>query len=182
MKKIPSLFERDWSGDKRKVIEGPPRVDVTGAVPTRKYDGMAVMVRDGKLYRRYDAKHGKPQPEDFELVEQDDTTGHCVGWVPVKPDDPSNKHILGTPMPMEDGTYEFCGPKSQGNNEHLAIHQFIKHGSVEYPVILTEYVPIREFLQAIHIEGLVWWRDGVPIAKIKRKDFGFEWPVKEDKK
>lgn len=29
------------------------------------------------------------------------------------------------------------------------------------------------------IEGLVFWFNGEPICKIKRTDFGFDWPVKE---
>ena len=28
-------------------------------------------------------------------------------------------------------------------------------------------------------EGLVFWKDGIPQCKIKRSDFGFEWPVKK---
>ena len=29
------------------------------------------------------------------------------------------------------------------------------------------------------VEGLVFWKDGEPQCKIKRSDFGFEWPVEE---
>lgn len=29
------------------------------------------------------------------------------------------------------------------------------------------------------IEGIVFWKDGAPCCKIKRSDFGFEWPVKD---
>ena len=28
------------------------------------------------------------------------------------------------------------------------------------------------------IEGIVFWKDGAPQCKIKRTDFGFEWPIK----
>lgn len=30
------------------------------------------------------------------------------------------------------------------------------------------------------IEGLVFWLDGEPVCKIKRTDFGLEWPVKKE--
>ena len=30
-------------------------------------------------------------------------------------------------------------------------------------------------------EGIVFWKDGEPQCKIKRSDFGFEWPIKEAK-
>lgn len=38
---------------------------------------------------------------------------------------------------------------------------------------------IREYLRNNPIEGLVFWKDGEPMCKIKRSDFGFEWPVEE---
>ena len=40
---------------------------------------------------------------------------------------------------------------------------------------------IREYLRNNPIEGLVFWRDGDNQCKIKRSDFGFEWPVEEKK-
>ena len=36
---------------------------------------------------------------------------------------------------------------------------------------------IRDYLKNNHVEGLVFWKDGEPQVKIKRKDFGFDWPV-----
>jgi hypothetical protein len=39
---------------------------------------------------------------------------------------------------------------------------------------------IREYLRKTPIEGIVFWKDGEPMCKIKRTDFGFEWPVKEE--
>jgi hypothetical protein len=37
---------------------------------------------------------------------------------------------------------------------------------------------IREYLYYHKVEGIVFWKDGEPQCKIKRSDFGFEWPVK----
>jgi len=28
----------------------------------------------------------------------------------------------------------------------------------------------------IDIEGVVWWFNGQPVAKLKRRDFGLQWP------
>ena len=39
---------------------------------------------------------------------------------------------------------------------------------------------IRDYLSSHPIEGIVFWKDGEPQCKIKRTDFGFEWPVKRD--
>ena len=56
MKKIPTIFERDWNGDRSRVT---PRANPAcqwvfdgEGVATRKYDGACCMVRDGKLYMR----------------------------------------------------------------------------------------------------------------------------------
>lgn len=38
---------------------------------------------------------------------------------------------------------------------------------------------IKKYLSEHEIEGLVFWKDGSPQCKIKRSDFGFEWPVKK---
>ena len=38
---------------------------------------------------------------------------------------------------------------------------------------------IRSFLAAHYIEGLVFWKDGEPKCKIRRKDFGFNWGDKK---
>lgn len=56
MKKIPTIFERDWNGDRSRVTRVPNPAcqwvfDGEG-VATRKYDGACCMVRDGKLYKR----------------------------------------------------------------------------------------------------------------------------------
>lgn len=63
MKKIPSIFMRDFKGDPSRVTrEQNPEcawVFAGEGVATRKYDGTACMVRAGILYKRYDAKKGK---------------------------------------------------------------------------------------------------------------------------
>lgn len=180
MKKIPSLFERDWNGDRSRVLEGPPKVDLTGAVATRKWDGTAVLIRDGKLFKRYDAKPGRTPPPGFELVQADEVTGHNVGWVPVGegPEDCYFREATQLSIPP-DGTYELVGPKVNGNADGLDSHFLVKHGEMTFNEAPTDFNGIREFLSALSVEGLVWWKDGEPIAKIKRRDFGLEWPVKK---
>ena len=63
MKKIPSLFKRDYEGNRLvypEVVEGCEWVLAGEGVASRKWDGTACLVQDGKLYKRYDAKQGKP--------------------------------------------------------------------------------------------------------------------------
>jgi len=95
MKKIPSLYIRDWEGNKSLVTrERNPECEWVfdgEGTPTRKWDGTCCMVRKGKLYKRYDAKFNKkkgiwkPKPDGFEpCQEPDKITGHQPGWIPVR--------------------------------------------------------------------------------------------------
>ena len=38
---------------------------------------------------------------------------------------------------------------------------------------------LKDWLSAPHYEGLVWHHPDGRMAKIKRRDFGLSWPVKE---
>ena len=91
---------------------------------------------------------------------------------------------------MLDGTYEAIGPHFQGNPYDIQHDVLILHGMYvaedffipkECVTIEDDMNYIREYLQRHEIEGLVFWVDGKPVCKIKRTDFGFEWPIKEDK-
>lgn len=39
---------------------------------------------------------------------------------------------------------------------------------------------MKKVIILTEIEGIVFWKDGEPLCKIKRTDFGFEWPVKDE--
>ena len=48
-----------------------------------------------------------------------------------------------------------------------------------------DFAGLKAYLAALNIEGLVWWYEGKPIAKIKKRDFGLarcapEWVYLED--
>lgn len=87
MKKIISLFQRNYDGDRlvrNEVVPGAEWVLSGEGEATRKFDGTCCMVRDGKLYKRYDAKAGKKPPEGFESAQEPDpVTGHWPGWLPI---------------------------------------------------------------------------------------------------
>jgi hypothetical protein len=180
MKKIPSLFLRDFDGDRSRVTrEVNPEcawVIAGEGVPTRKRDGTACLVRDGKLYRRYDAKHGKTPPQDFDpCQEEDPVTGHRPGWIPVK-DGPEDRWYRSSPIPTEDGTYELCGPKFQTNAEHLEAHTFFRHGSELLTDVPLTWEGLSGYFVDNAIEGVVWHHPDGRMAKIKAKDFGIAWP------
>jgi len=108
VKKTPSLFKRNYEGDRQvraETVEGSEWVLAAEGIATLKIDGTSCLLRDGALYRRYDRKltqqakrrkrndHQGPwveadfkvPPESFEpcAAEPNQHTGHWPGWVPI---------------------------------------------------------------------------------------------------
>ena len=96
VKKIPTIFRRDSVTHKLtyECVSECLWVFHGEGVPTRKWDGTACMVKDGELYKRYDAKHGKTPPADFLPAQEtpDDNTGHWPGWVSCRRENPADKY------------------------------------------------------------------------------------------
>jgi hypothetical protein len=189
MKKIITLFKRDMSSRDKKVINevnpGAEWVIEGKGIATRKWDGTCCMVQDGKFYKRYDAKAGKTPPVGFiPAQEPDKVTGHHPGWLLVDQNDPADKYHmeawnahcelvkLGYEKPLEDGTYELCGPKINGGNEtRFGDHVLIKHGEHVYSNVPTEFEALKRWLAPRNIEGIVWHSPSGEMVKIKKKDF-----------
>jgi hypothetical protein len=65
LKKIISLFQRNYDGDRLvrdEVVPGAEWVLAGEGDATRKLDGTCCMIRDGKLFKRYEVKQGKKPP------------------------------------------------------------------------------------------------------------------------
>ena len=144
MKKIISLFQRNYDGDRLvrdEVVPGADWVVAGEGVATRKFDGTCCMVRDGKLFKRHDAKKGKNPPDGFEPAQElpDPVTGHWPGWLPVinAPEDRYHCDAVAPDSPVNcgllDGTYELCGPKINGNPEGYEKHLLVPHGKLVLP-------------------------------------------------
>lgn len=184
MKKIPTLFKREF--ENHRVVKVLPEVTpgfewvLRGeGVATVKYDGSCTMIKDGKFYKRYDAKKGKKPPDGAIPCQEkpDHVTGNWPHWVEVG-DGPEDKWFRAAwNGEMEDGTYEAVGPHFQGNPYRLERDTLIPHGC-EVIDCVRSFDGIRDYLKQNEVEGLVFWKDGMPQCKIKRSDFGFEWPVK----
>lgn len=182
MRKIPTIFERDWEGDKSRVTKEPATgvdwVFNDEGIPTEKHDGTACLIRYGKVFKRYQVKKGRIAPKDFEpLEEPDPKTGKQIGWVPVSPDNPADKYFRegiekSTPP---DGSYELIGPKVQGNKYNLLVHILVSHGSSVLQDCKRTYNDVKFFLEQHRIEGIVWHHPDGRMAKIKRRDFGLKW-------
>ena len=80
---------------------------------------------------------------------------------------------------LHDGTYEAIGKHFNGNPYHMDCDTLVRHGTdFVYPG--RSFNGLSRFLEENKIEGVVFWKDGEPQCKIRRKDFGLVWPVKED--
>lgn len=190
MKKIPTLFEREFKnhelvGITDKVHPGMEWVLEGKGEATLKWDGSCCAIINGQFYKRYDAKRGKKPPAGaIPCCDPDPVTGHHPHWVLVDSADPANKHFVSafvnTTPAWFDKTFEACGPGFQGNPYKLAENKLIPHG-IHVVSVPRSFEGIREWLREHNVEGIVFWKDKEPQCKIRRKDFGFEWPVKEER-
>ena len=194
MKKIPTLFTRVY--ENRKIIDILPEITpgceeafINGKA-TVKIDGSCCAIINGEFYKRYDAKKGKTPPEGaIPCCDPDPITGHWPHWVKVNPDDPGDKWFVEAykttvfmyfnfiQEPVCDGTYEAIGKHFNGNPYNIEYDILSLHGTIEADVPRT-FEGVKEWLKNNNEEGLVFWLNGKPVCKIKRSDFGLEWPVK----
>lgn len=188
MKKIKSLFKRDYKGTRKvynEVVEGCEWVLNGEGVATRKYDGTCCKVEGGKIFKRYDAKNGKPPPPGFiPAQDPDPETGHWPGWVEVSEDDPADQYHVEAfkkmiqasknfNVPVIDGTYELCGPKINGNPEGFDMHILVPHGDAKLADIPCTFEGIKAYLKDRKVEGIVWHHPDGRMCKIKKKDFHY---------
>lgn len=201
MKKIISLFQRNYDGDRlvrNEVVPGAEWVMAGEGVATRKWDGTCCKIEHGQLWKRYDAKQGKTPPDGF-VAAQDDPdpeTGHWPGWLLVR-NEPNDQwlreaYIYRNGQAMEsyggslpDGTYECVGPKVQGNPEKFGRHDLKLHGGwiigdhlaanpQKWDDCPRTFDGIRDYLSRHDIEGIVWHHPDGRMVKIKARDFGIK--------
>ena len=154
---------------------------------TVKWDGSCCAIIDGVLYKRYDAKKGKKPPEGaIPCCDPDPITGHWPHWVKVDKNNPADKwfieaqkNILHPEILISSiYTYEAIGKHFNGNPYCMDYDMLLMHG-LHIIRVERSFEGIRKYLEENEIEGIVFWKYGEPQCKIKRSDFGFEWPVKE---
>lgn len=182
MKKIPSLFQRNYEGDRLvrdEVVPGSEWVQAGEGVATRKYDGTCCMIKDGDIYARYDVKKGRTKPEGFiPAQEPDPITVHWPGWIKCNREDNQWKwHFEGLSnmyyITLPDGTYELCGPKIQNNPEEFEFHILVPHvEAIQYPDAPRTFNELKEWFIGKDVEGLVWHHPDGRMVKIKKSDFG----------
>lgn len=192
MKKIPTLFERVF--ENHRIKEVLPNVTPSmewvlegEGIATVKVDGSCCAIIDGVFYKRYDARKGKKAPDGaIPCCDPDPITGHHPHWVKVDPSNPGDKWFIkaientfgNDTYWFKDGTYEAVGPHFNGNPYDLDGDILIKHGRSYVDLPVRTFESIKNYLEQTPVEGIVFWKDGEPRCKIKRTDFGFEWPIK----
>ena len=191
MKKIPTVFERQYENHKVVGISDTFTSKMAEAAflfgeATLKWDGSCCAIINGELYKRYDAKKGKKPPEGaIPCCEADPVTGHHPHWVKCDPNNPSDKWFIeayrNTPKGengLPDWTYEAIGKHFQGNPYDRDDDILLQHGNVVIDGVVRTFEGVKEHLESNYIEGIVFWLDGEPAAKIKRSDFGLPWNTK----
>lgn len=196
MKKIPTLFKREFEG--HNIVRVLPELSDESlqwvldgeGIATVKWDGACCAIINGEFYKRYDAKNGKPIPEGAIKCQEeaDPITGHLPCWVKVDPNNPSDKWFIEAEnrvkytktqvVPFR--TYEAVGKHFNGNPYNMEYDTLIPHGINEIEVDRT-FEGIKQYLEAVYHEGIVFWKDGEPKCKIKRSDFGFDWATKKNR-
>jgi hypothetical protein len=188
MKKMPTIFQRDWSGDRSRVVDTPHPdcawVFAGEGKATMKLDGTCCLVKDDKLFKRREVKSGRPAPAGFVLADTDAVTGTMIGWVPVGvgPEDRYHREAFDdltenrTVLDIPEGTYELLGPNIQGNPENFKRHILYKHASapVFAPDPPTSFKDLQQWMIGEDIEGIVWHHPDGRMAKIKLYDFGLD--------
>jgi hypothetical protein len=191
MKKIISLFQRNYDGDRLvrdEVVAGAEWVIAGEGVATIKWDGTSCLIHDSWLFKRYDAKGGKQPPVGFVPAQDPDAvTGHWPGWIPIGdgPEDKWHREAwashLRAPLLSATGTYELVGPKVNGNAHRRDTHALLPHGGALLSDAPRTFAELKEYLRSGHLEGIVWWNPApgpdARAAKIKARDFGWKWPM-----
>lgn len=177
MQKIPTMFVRDESKTGHPVTDAiKPEcqwvLDGEG-IATVKLDGTNVKVKNGQLLKRQ-----KPKDRDYDEA----------SYVPCDRTNPADRWAFeahDAAMNPADGVYELIGPKVQGNPHHRPSHELwpvvppaeVLHiGLIEFG---RTFEGIKLYLSETPIEGIVFHHPDGRMAKIKRRDFGLPWPVKD---
>jgi len=185
MKSIPTLVVRDDRG--RAVLPVVIEPECSWAmegegVATLKIDGTCCAVIGGVFYKRHRhrAELGAP-PKGWTHHDGHGDSGH--GWLPVGDGPEDRWHREAFTPGLEDGTYELVGPKVQQNRYGLERHQLWRHGARK-PIELPPHDPekLRDYMEHLGHEGIVWHHPDGRMAKLKCRDFGLHWRLSRDEK
>lgn len=189
MKKIKTIFERDWDGNKKVIDKYIPDITPEGlsmnhlVLATEKIDGtnvrvtvrnhIAVAVQKRRNPTKLDKQRGIEDPWYIDI----DAFGPQDKWVVdgVKNTDFSE-------IPDGEWSGELVGPNIQGNPLNLETNRVVFFSLGQCPVfenVPTAYAELRLWLSQqksrygkdCGIEGIVWHMPNGDMFKIKKSDF-----------
>ena len=182
---MKTLFKRQFEDSKiakclNEVEDGCEWVINGEGYATEKLDGTCCLIKDGKIYRRYDYKKGRVLPDGAIPCQDspDPVTGHFPHWLLCNNDNPNDKYHIEAFKKKdnwENGTYELIGIHFQGNPYKLDCDVLKRHGKRILKNVPRTYEGLRDYLKKHYIEGIVFYRENGEMCKIKRSDFGFDW-------
>lgn len=178
MRKIPTVFVRDetqrgWPVTAVVKPECQWVLDGEG-VMTWKLDGHNVKIDAGVLLKRQ-----RPWTGEYDELSY-------VACDRANPEDRWAFVAFDQHGTQEDGIYELVGPKVQGNPHGFPAHSLIRVLPVDPALVRAPsdggtprtFESLKLSLQISPYEGFVFHHPDGRLAKLKRRDFGFSWPVK----
>lgn len=186
MKKIKTIFERNWAGDGKittDYAEGVSNEQLLAAIATEKLDGQNVRltVRNHKLMRlekrRNPSKLEKAQgiEEPWYMDADEYAPNDKYMWEAAKATDLTH-------IPDGEWSGECLGKDIQGNPLNLADNRVVLFSCNQAPIfteVPTSYEGLKGWLPLqkskygndCGIEGIVWHCENGDMFKIKTKDF-----------
>lgn len=192
MKKIKTIFDRNWEGDKtvlNKYVDGFDPIMLLGATATEKLDGMNVRVTvRNHILVRLEKRRNPDKLQKAKGIED-------PWYVDADEFSPEDKYLWEAAHGKDfsntlDGEWsgEVIGKNVQGNPLNLQGNVLVLFSCGEAPVfedVPTDYEGLKAWLPAqkskfgndCGIEGIVWHCPSGNMYKIKCKDF-----VKDNRK
>jgi hypothetical protein len=195
MKKIPSFFIRKTGSSLANVecVNAECSWVLDANVPMRvtvKRDGTPMLLMDRQWYQRRVIKTGNggviERPDGFHPAQpaagydQENGQWEWPGWVPLSAQYKPYLEEAGYADISVEGTYELCGPKINGNPERLKKHTLFWHGSEEIslsPLLTRSKDLVIDIVKLTRHEGVVLYANDGRMAKARRREFGFDWPI-----
>ena len=183
MKKIKTIFKRNWDGDRTVTSELDVDFDFSTAIATEKLDGMNVRltVRNGSIVRLEKRRNPDKLQKAKGIIEP-----WYVDTDDYSPEDKYLREAAGNTdlSGIEDGEWsgEAVGPNIQGNPLNLNNHRIVIFSCGKAPIlegVPIEYEALKAWLPSAKskygndcgIEGIVWHGKNGDMVKIKTKDF-----------
>lgn len=183
MQKIPTIFERNWEGDKTVIDKLVVDFDFSNAIATEKIDGMNIRatLRMGTCVRLEKRRNPDKMQKAKGIVDpwyiDADEYGPGDKWL-----FDALKNTVTKDLPDGEWSGEAVGKDIQGNPLKLEKNKIIFFSLGQCPVfenVPTTWRELKEWLPAkkskigndCGIEGIVWHGKNGQMCKIKTKDF-----------